>query len=202
MNYNQEKFEKVIAEVLALMEKGKSASEILNLYPDHRDDLRSVFNALDFISKAKDGVVAPKEILSRILSELPAASSVTNEEVARYPYVDGKGRQNKPNQIHYPMLFNWKMLVPAGIVIALVAIFVASRFGSQTEQVAIQESGANQITALPAATGNVDDAVAAVLDDSSNESILLASADKDVSSVISDSQMISDFGQSYDENAL
>jgi len=52
----------------------------------------------------------------------------------------------------------------------------------------------------PAATGNIDDAVNAILQDVVTDAA--AGEDLDVATVGSDGQAISDFGQSYDENTL
>jgi hypothetical protein len=50
------------------------------------------------------------------------------------------------------------------------------------------------------ATGNVDDAVNAILAAVSDDQALFADAEKDAALVGADSQAISDFGQSYNEN--
>ena len=52
----------------------------------------------------------------------------------------------------------------------------------------------------PPATGNVDDAANAMLQELSDEGTLLSEEESDTELIISDSQEISDFGQSVNEN--
>ena len=54
----------------------------------------------------------------------------------------------------------------------------------------------------PPATGNIDDVVDALMKELSDEDSLLKEEDDDAVLAISDSQEISDFGQSIDENEL
>jgi len=52
------------------------------------------------------------------------------------------------------------------------------------------------------ATGNVDDAINAILNDVIDEQALFADEEKDAMLLGADSQAISDFGQSFNENEL
>ena len=54
----------------------------------------------------------------------------------------------------------------------------------------------------PPATGDVNDAAAAILQELPDEDALLSEEENDASFVTSDSQEISDFGQSVNENEL
>lgn len=55
---------------------------------------------------------------------------------------------------------------------------------------------------LPKATGNVDDAVAAILQGVSDEQLFLSEEDSDTSLITLDDQEIANFGQAYDESQL
>jgi len=57
-------------------------------------------------------------------------------------------------------------------------------------------------TTPPPATGKIDDTVAALLQDSENETIASQEENSEASAIIDDSQTISDFGQTYNENEL
>lgn len=54
--------------------------------------------------------------------------------------------------------------------------------------------------ALPPATGNVDDALTSLNADVAGEESVIAGEEGDISLITSDSQEISDFGQSYQAN--
>ena len=60
---------------------------------------------------------------------------------------------------------------------------------------------ATKITPLPA-TGNIDDAINAFIQDATNEQALAAEEDADASLINLDNQAINDFGQSYNENEI
>ena len=95
------------------------------------------------------------------------------------------------------------------ISLALVffgAIFVLAGCGSKKtvpggpQGVKNQES--SQEEKLPAATGNVDDAVNAVIDGAGSEKAQNLSDESDAKSVVDDSQEINNLTNTYDQNAL
>lgn len=114
-------------------------------------------------------------------------------------------------KIHNLMTINWKVWAPLGIVaVAVLAIVWFAQFGAKAPQAPTagetpQAPIAAPVQELPVAvtkpaTGNIDDAVNAILAGASDDQALFADAEKDAELIAADSQVISDFGQSYNEN--
>lgn len=108
------------------------------------------------------------------------------------------------------MTMNWKIWTLVGIVavVALVMIGV-NQFGSKTPQAPITAEAPQAPVAvsqeLPVAvtkpaTGNIDNAVDAILAGISDDEVFFADAVKDAELVAGDNQSINDFGQLYNEN--
>jgi len=187
-----------MSEALKLQEEGKSVPEILDSFPDYKNELREMFLIIDKIKGQKEVIVPPKEILNKI---------ITNEEISRYLKrgVENSHTKGRPsletNQIHETMTFNWKVVIPVGLAIIVVAILAYTQFVKKAPQYATETTTGEEIV-LPQATGNVDDAANAILAAVVNEQSILQTEEGDASLITSDSQTISDFGQSYDENAF
>ena len=110
------------------------------------------------------------------------------------------------------MNINWKVFAPLGIIIIVAALLLIgySQFvGMEAQQdtakkIPPQEQPITEkkqpIVAAPPATGNVDDAVDAILTEIVDDQALFADTEKDAELITADSQTISDFGQSYNEN--
>lgn len=89
-------------------------------------------------------------------------------------------------------------LVVAVIILAIVTIFASNLF--LKEKPPVIEKLPEEITPPPA-TGNVDDAVNALLEEVADiEPLLVAEEDSDALLVGGDSQEVGDFGQSVNEN--
>ena len=204
-----------MSEALKLKEEGKTIPEILDFFPNYKNELRKMFQVIDIIGGQKKNIVPPKELLNKI---------ITNEEISRYleqEAEDSHGRfrisrvrsaserfshvKGRPSseisQIHETMTFNWKIVIPVGLAIIVVAIFAYTQFVMKAPQYATETTTGEEI-ALPQATGNVDDAVNAILAAVLNEQSVLQTEESDASLITSDTQAISDFGQSYNENAF
>lgn len=108
------------------------------------------------------------------------------------------------------MTINWKIWAPIGIVvIAAFTIIGFYQSGTKTSEAPIiqktpqvsvtKEEQKEQPVARPA-TGNVDDAVDGILAGISDDQALFADAEKDAKLITADSQAISNFDQSYNEN--
>ena len=100
----------------------------------------------------------------------------------------------------------WKIIIGV-VVAALIAILIIyMQIGAKTpqpQQPSIQKPPAaaeEKISevAPPAATGNVDDSINALLQDSSLETTAAAEENSDTNLLSADAQVISDFGQSYE----
>lgn len=63
-----------------------------------------------------------------------------------------------------------------------------------------QKSGSEGEVFLPKATGNIDETVDAFIKEASDEKIDLGSGEEEKALIVSDSQEVSDFNQSADEN--
>lgn len=112
------------------------------------------------------------------------------------------------------MTLNWKTWTLVGIVaVAVIAAVSWNQFGPQEpatgeNRAEQQESPITVSQELPAAaasepaTGNIDDAVAAVLAGVADDAASFADAAKDAELVGADSQTITNIGQSFYENEI
>ena len=99
----------------------------------------------------------------------------------------------------------WKMIIAVVVVIAAILI-VYALIGTETPeplQPSIQKPPAQSEKKIseiapPAATGNVDDSVDALLQDSALETLASEEENSDADLLGADTQAISDFGQSYE----
>jgi hypothetical protein len=106
------------------------------------------------------------------------------------------------------MTNRWKIFVPVGIVaLAIIGLAIYSQLGKETPQVATEEEKAvgeqvieEQIAVTIPATGNVDDAINALLQEASADQAMFSQEEGDISLLLADSQAIGDFGQSYNES--
>ena len=98
------------------------------------------------------------------------------------------------------------------IVIVLLVLVVGGLFiyvgmkkapaGNNQYQAPALNNQQQNLSVLPAPTGNADDAANAILAGSANDAAVTADEANDSSLVGSDTQVISGFGQSYDEKAF
>ena len=212
--------EKIISQALLLMENGKSTREIFNLLPEDKKELAEIFQVLNLLITQKDKIKPSKELLAKIITDLLITKTVTEKEMSRYLYRGERTpnnfvwREGRPSEIiiktkiHNLMTINWKMWAPLGIV-AVVAIVVigSSSFGTKAPQAPIAKETSQKPTApgkqpivVAPATGDVDDAINAILAVVSDDRALFADAERNIALVSADSQAISDFGQSYNQN--
>lgn len=108
------------------------------------------------------------------------------------------------------MTINWKIWVPIGIVVVVALIIIGiSQLGIKAPQAPVTEELPETPIVTPQelplgvpkpATGNIDDAVNAILGEISDDEAFFTDALKDAELVAADSQAISDFGQSYNAN--
>lgn len=149
-------------------------------------------NIEKILMEAREKIIPPKELLSKI---------ITNMERKRYSYRE-EGRPSIINiilnQIHNLMAPKLKLALALVVVLAIVGIFAYYQIGQKAPQYLTQEG--QKLGALPKATGNVDDAITALMQDSASEEAFLLANDEEIASLVNlDSQAISDFGQSYNE---
>ncbi len=210
---NNEKLEKILSEAIELQEKGKSIPEILNLFPEHKETLQEIFQTITILKTQKAQIAPTKELLAQIISRLKVNEGVTKQESSRYLYRGTKkGRSSLITIIknQYTMATKWKIIVPVGILALVVAVIMVTQLGGKREiagpqpteqQAPLAEVPVTPLAKPPVATGNVDDVVNSLFTDSSDEIAQISKAmDDDVALIGLDSQAISDFGQSYNEN--
>lgn len=110
------------------------------------------------------------------------------------------------------MALKWKLVIlfGAAAVIVLVMVYSPLKFGNQllsdnqtSEQTGVSPVGGANSTLTPVApspaTGNIDDAAAAILRDSADDAAAFQTENGELNFIAADSQAISDFGQVYDE---
>ena len=104
------------------------------------------------------------------------------------------------------MKFGWRVILIIAVVIVVVGLIFIG-FKKPNNQPAEQAfTGQNLNTTplaaekLPIATGNIDDAVNSLIQDSNSEILSISSDSTDSSVVTYDNSEISNFGQSYENN--
>ncbi len=94
------------------------------------------------------------------------------------------------------MTINWKIWASVGIVAVVALVMIGfNQFGTKAPQTPI----IGETSQTPVVV-SVDDAVSAISAGITDDQALFADAEKDTVLVTVDSQAISDFGQSYNEN--
>lgn len=207
MNNNNEKIEKIIETILQLLEEGRSTSDILNLLPEHQSEVKEIIKIIDNLSIEKEKFVPSRELLSRLLLQI---TEVTKDKESRYLFEEREKLKGRPSLItiiknQFAMATNWKIIVPLGVLVIVIAVIVITQFGGRPQVVGPTaptiKSPVAPVTQPPVATGNIDDIVNTLFTDSSDEiSQTLEAMDNDVALLGFESQAISDFGQSYNEN--
>jgi len=211
-NLNDKKIEEIIEKTLEYLDSGKTPAEIFDLLSKHQETVKEILTAVSLIKKEGESVAPSRELFRQTMDKI--ASNVTNGFSPRYSYMEEvQGRPSLNNiitKIHDFMTINWKIWAPLGIIAIVAVVIVGSyQFGTKAPQAPIAEETPQAPVAvsqeLPVAvtkpaTGNVDDAVNAILAGISGDQALFDDAAKDAELLAADSQAISDFGQSYNEN--
>ena len=84
MNRDYDKtMEEALTEALESFEKGKPISEILDLFPTHKSELREIFDVVTILTKQKEYAQPSKELADRILAGIDTGS-VTKGDEARF----------------------------------------------------------------------------------------------------------------------
>ena len=159
------------------------------------------------LSNLRGRIKPSRELTQKILADL----DVTEEKDNRYILQEReKGRVSNYelilNQIHIIMT-KWKMAIPVMLVVLVVAGLMIIRSGQKPQPV--QEADSTTETEyvqipgevpVPQPTGNINDIIDAMTAFAENEQVITVEEGNDASMVTLDSQTVSDFGQSYDEN--
>lgn len=209
MEKTRDKIIEIISEAMALLENGKTPSEIFDLFPEYRNELQKVFRTIGDLRNAAEKIEPPKELLVKILAAFPETDNVTNPQFNRYFSKDEeKGRLKNIIQIYDSMTTKWKALATLGVVAVVILIALGYyQFSSRTPEYVDEEtpSIAGQgemppVASVTPATGNIDDAADAILAEILDAQSAFAAEEGDKTLLASDSQEIGNFGQSYNEN--
>jgi len=209
MNYHKEKIEKILNKALELKDKGKSPSEILELFPEYKNELKDFFGIIDVFSREK--ITPSKELLEKIISQIDSNGEVTEKEFNRYSFKGGlKGRPSSINDIknRQTMAEKWKIFVPIGVLVVVAVLIVGFQLLKKPSETAVSQKGKGITTEtptaqegeVPKATDNVDDMISALVGDSNAEFSQSSKEADDIELLNFDSQVINDFGQSYNES--
>jgi len=215
-NHNNKKIEEIVKQALKYFDEGKTPVEILALLSDYQEELKEVFLVIDFIKKESHKIYPDKEIFRQVLAKIPV--SVTNEQNVRYPFMTKvQGRTswsiiNNLTKILNFMTINWKIILPIGIMVVFVFVLIGvNQFEKLSSQAPIVDNRQVQETPIALsqdlpiantqpATGDIDETVNDILATVSSEETYFADAIKDGELIAVDSQLINNFGQSYNEN--
>lgn len=72
------KIDEIIIKALKLKENGKTISEILDLFPEYRNDLSDIFRAINILEQTKEKIAPSPDLLSAIV-----AKSIINHSIQR-----------------------------------------------------------------------------------------------------------------------
>src|SRR4030042_3404186 len=159
-----------------------------------------------FLSQFKKRVKPSERLVQKIMADLEVTEA-REKEKGRL-----SGYELNLNQIHN-LMNKWKVIVPAAIVILIVAVWGIIQFGPKapttgpesglsTEEEFVEKEYVKTPEEMPVpnVTGEDDDIINAITALSENEMVIITEEGNDASLVTLDSRAISDFGQSYDEN--
>lgn len=161
---NNNNINKIINNYLNSSEEGASIDDILNKYPNYKNELVEIFKSIKIIKKQKKSVKPSRQMLINILSQLPLTQDVTNQKVNRYINRDKKkehfsfsrkknkkGRLFFSNQLNLTNLITMNKKICIGALIAVVLIILIS-IGilnkPRKQQFAIDYNYGNEINAL------------------------------------------------------
>lgn len=203
MKHNEQS-EKNIIKALELLEQGKSIPDILNLFPEQEEELRELFQTMETVQTAKNGIRPSETLLQEIISQIPDERIVHQEN-------------------HWPIFgfATWLKFAVPTVAIAIIAVVFYSQLLTKNSQKIAEQTATptvvspantqsannkkNEKTFSPAPTSLAADNIDALI----SEAIALADnqqfapdEDADASFINSDDQAFDDFGQFYNEEEL
>lgn len=209
MTYNEQS-DKIIIKALELLEKGKTQPEILNLFPEQKEELRELFQTMETVQSAKNNIRPPDKLLYEIISQIP----------------DERAEHQENHVLSFGFSAWFKFAVPtAAMAIILATVFYSKLLPKESQEIArkIIEQTATPTVVSPANTQSANNkknektfspaptsaTAANNIDDLISEAIALADnqqfvpdEDADASFINSDDQALDDLGQFYDEEEL
>jgi len=149
-----------------------------------------------------------KKTLSRMKEKFRPAEDLPQRILSNLDIGKNKGRLSNYqlifNQIHN--LMKWKIIVPLAVVVLAIIIFggvyVIDYRNSKIYNPNPNSGAEKVVVPSPEPTADINGVVDAIFDFSVAESNLFDDEEKDAALIGIDNKVISDFGQSYDENEL
>ena len=150
------------------------------------------------LAEEKNKAMLDEKLLVNFLSVIDVEVTTSGENRFILQRDDDKGRVsvNNNDQIYNSMTINWKLVF--GVIILAVVVSVSYYQFVLKEAPSEIAKAPTEVNIIPA-TGNIDDAVLALLNDADAEAAITANIENDANLIIADSQTIDDFGQSYNE---
>ncbi len=204
MNTPDTQLDSLYEQILALSEQGVPVEEIVEKFPEQREIVLETVALLGKLTELSRGIVPKPEGLSVALGEgVPQAEVVTDFGQVRYDrQIGDRFISNKSSYVS--MSNKWKLAIPL-VAAVLVIGGVALKSGKNSSTTDTSAPGESQSLSTAADSGNGDDlaAVFASMDaDQADETALAAQSDDDAAVATSDSQVINDYGNAYDENSF
>ena len=156
-----------------------------------------------FLSQLREKVKPSEKLVQKIMADLEMREKEKGR-LSVYELIF--------NQIHN-LMTKWKIIVPVVIVVLAIFVWGIVQFGPKGpttgpetgqpdsgEYVEKEYVKTPPAVAVPQVTGDINDTIDALTALSENEMIVITDEGNDASLMDFDSQAISDFGQSYNEN--
>lgn len=122
-NIGEEITEELLSKALGLYDEGKPVPDILSMFPDQKEELSRIFDSIKVLKTQKEAVVAPKELLKKIVSAVPYVTAVKDD---RYSFGGDRLKSSVPASQPFDILKTFTMKkMYVGIVALLLVIVVA-----------------------------------------------------------------------------
>lgn len=194
--------EKKIQEAIALYEKGVSTSDLLLRFPEEAKELSEIFALMTRLTAEKEAMHPSSRLLATIVSQVPVT-------------VEGEKRLLDIKRVRRPALgtlesfmSKWIYIAPIGVVAVLVLLFGMGKFSTPGGEVTVRDTtpiGQEETVQMkadtvvvPAASANVDEAINALLADSSSEAQTFDEELKETAQVDADTPEFNAFNQAND----
>lgn len=199
MSNKNQKIEEIFEQAVKLLKDGKKLEQVLGLWPEAKTELKDLLKLTNVLKEQKEFFAPEQDLLKTILSQLEKTETATEKELSPY-LIKNKGRlsiiNSLLNQIHNLMTLKWK--IAFSLIAIVVGFALYYQFDLERPQYVIGLD--NQRILLSEPSADVDKLAEALNQEALIEQTLTAEENASLTDV--DSSIMSDFGQSYDENEL
>lgn len=218
MNKNKE-IEKIISQALELQEGGKSIDEIIKLFPGYEKEIEETFLLVSDLEFKKNYLNPSVDLLTTTLQKIK--ESATNEKEESHVYGANEENNDRLGDSFRNVNIFLKNILKLGlsaatIVVLTLIVFVCSYFGrngaenNNLSDGVRKEAWEQYIGQAPTPiilSGASDlDGIDEILSDINNElaqEIAMGQEyEEDFNLIFSDSELINEFGKTYDEKIL